>query len=436
MISSLIFLLLLIFSVGWFTRNVRQIRRNILLGKEYIPEGSKKDRFKTMLRVALGQSKMVTRPVSGILHILVYAGFILINIEVLEILIDGIFSTHRVFSVFGKTYDILIGFFEILALLVFVSVVIFWIRRNVLRLPRFTSPELKGWPQKDANIILITEMVLMTALLFMNAADKTLQECGVEHYIQAGWFPVSSFLVPSLQSWSSKALVVVERTAWWLHIIGILAFLNYLPYSKHLHIILAFPNTWFSRQKPQGYLTVMQQVKDVVVPNFIPDYQPVTNPDNPGRFGAKDVFDLSWKNLLDAYTCTECGRCTSSCPQNLTGKKLSPRKILMDTRDRLEEVGKNIARNGTFQDDGKSLLGDYITTEEIWACNTCQACVQECPVNINPLEIIMELRRYILMEESKNPGSWTTMFSNLENNGAPWQFSPSDRARWAKEISN
>jgi ferredoxin len=247
---------------------------------------------------------------------------------------------------------------------------------------------------------------------------------------------VSSFLVPSLQSWSSEALVVVERTAWWLHIIGILAFLNYLPYSKHLHIILAFPNTWFSRQKPQGYLTVMQQVKDVVVPNFIPDYQPVTNPDNPGRFGAKDVFDLSWKNLLDAYTCTECGRCTSSCPQNLTGKKLSPRKIMMDTRDRLEEVGKNIARNGTFQDDGKSLLGDYITTEEIWACNTCQACVQECPVNINPLEIIMELRRYILMEESKNPGSWTTMFSNLENNGAPWQFSPSDRARWAKEISN
>ncbi|MCX8081072.1 MAG: (Fe-S)-binding protein [Bacteroidia bacterium] len=434
MISSLLFIILLAASVFWFSRNASKIRRNILLGKEYTPEGTPAERWKNMALVALGQSKMVSRPLSGILHIFVYAGFVLINIEVLEIILDGIFNTHRIFHGLGKFYDFLIAFFEILALLVFISVVIFWARRNVLKLPRFTSPELKGWPLKDANIILITEMVLMSALLCMNACDQILQSRGVEHYVRAGAFPISSLILPLFDGMSDQTLVFLERFGWWAHIIGIFAFLNYLPYSKHLHIILAFPNTYYSPQKPMGTMELMEQVKDVVAPNFIPDYQPLTDPNQPGRFGAKDVFDLTWKNLLDAYTCTECGRCTSSCPQNLTGKKLSPRKIMMDTRDRLEEVGKNIDQNGgKFADDGKSLLGDYILPEEVWACNTCQACVQECPVNINPLDIILKLRRYMLMEESKNPSEWTNMFTNLENNGAPWQFSPADRAKWVTE---
>lgn len=434
MISSLAFIFILAASVYFFAGNAAKIRRNILLGREYNPPGDSSQRLKNMLWVAMGQSKMMVRPVAGILHIFVYAGFVLINIEVLEIILDGILNTHRLFHGMGVFYDFLIAFFEILALAVFISVVIFWLRRNVLKLPRFTSPELKGWPLKDANIILITEMALMAALMCMNACDQILQKRGVEHYVQAGIFPVSSMFVPLFNGLSDGTLVFLERFGWWAHIIGIFAFLNYLPYSKHLHIILAFPNTYYSPVKPMGTLEIMPQVKDVVVPNFLPDYQPETDPNNPGRFGAKDVFDLTWKNLLDAYTCTECGRCTSSCPQNITGKKLSPRKIMMDTRDRLEEVGRNIDKNGgTFVDDGKSLLGDYITTEEIWACNTCQACVQECPVNINPLDIIIKLRRYILMEESKNPSEWTGMFTNLENNGAPWQFSPSDRAKWATE---
>lgn len=434
MISSVVFILLLGVSIYFFSKNAAKIRRNILLGKEFNPPGDASQRLKNMLWVAMGQSKMMVRPVPGILHLFVYAGFVLINIEVLEIILDGILNTHRLFHGLGGLYNFLIAFFEILALAVFVSVVIFWIRRNVLKLPRFTSSELKGWPQKDANIILITEMVLMSALICMNACDQILQQRGVEHYVQAGIFPVSSVFVPIFDGFSDGTLVFLERFGWWAHIIGIFAFLNYLPYSKHLHIILAFPNTYYTPVKPMGSLEIMPQVKDVVVPNFIADYQPETDPNNPGRFGAKDVFDLTWKNLLDAYTCTECGRCTSSCPQNITGKKLSPRKIMMDTRDRLEEVGRNIDKNGgTFVDDGKSLLGDYITTEEIWACNTCQACVQECPVNINPLDIIIKLRRYILMEESKNPPEWTGMFTNLENNGAPWQFSPSDRAKWVAE---
>ncbi len=435
MISSIIFCALLIGSAVLFTYNAKKIRRNILLGRDITIEGSSSERWKTMALVALGQSKMVTRPVSAIMHILVYVGFVLINVEVLEMLIDGMFNTHRVFSFLGGFYNFLIGFFEILALGVFVGVVVFWFRRNVVKVKRFTDPELKGFPARDANIILITEIILMSCLFLMNAADKELQLQMHHHYTQAGSFPISSLLFGSLMSGvNAESLVLIERVCWWIHIIGIFAFLNYLPISKHLHIVLAFPNTYFSKLQAKGKLSTLESVTDVVAPNFDPSYQAKTDPNNPQRFGVKDVQDLSWKNLLDAYTCTECGRCTSACPQNITGKKLSPRKIMMDTRDRLTEVGKNIdANGGTFKDDGKSLLGDYISTEEIWACNTCNACVQECPININPLEIIVEMRRYLVMEESSNPAELNGMFSNMENNGAPWQFSQMDRANWINE---
>ncbi|HPQ09033.1 MAG TPA: (Fe-S)-binding protein [Bacteroidia bacterium] len=430
--ASIIFIVLLITAIGLFTFNAKKIRRNILLGKDVTFESSPEERLSNMIRVALGQSKMITRPVAGILHIFVYAGFILINIEVLEIILDGIFGTHRMFAVFGSFYDFLIGFFEILALLVFVSVVIFWIRRNVLKLKRFAHPDLIGFPFKDANFILIMEMILMTALMLSNASDKILQTRQIEHYISAGAFPVSSFFIPLLQNFSTEKLILIERTFWWIHIIGILVFLNYLPISKHLHIILAFPNTYFYEpNKPLGKFRTLKEVTDVVAPNFDPNYIPSTDPNSEMTFGAKDVFDLSWKQLLEAYTCTECGRCTSVCPQNTTGKKLSPRKIMMSVRDRLEEVGKNIDVNKKFVDDGKNLFS-YISEEEIWACNTCNACAEECPVNINPLAIIMELRYNLILEQSKAPSSLNAMLSNIENNGAPWQFSNADRLKWTE----
>jgi heterodisulfide reductase subunit C len=366
----------------------------------------------------------------------VYVGFVLINIEVLEMLVDGAFSTHRAFSVLGGFYNFLIGFFELLALGVFIGVVVFWLRRNVVKVKRFLNAELNGWPRFDANAILITEMVLMSALMLMNGADQNLQARGNEHYVQAGSFPVSSFFAPMMSGMSDGTLIFIERFCWWLHIVGIFAFLNYLPYSKHLHILLAFPNTYYSNLKAKGEINTLDSVTDVVAPNFDPAYQAKTDPNHPQRFGVKDVLDLNWKNLLDAYTCTECGRCTSACPQNITGKKLSPRKIMMDTRDRLEEVGKNMDKNkGVFVEDGKSLLGDYISSEEIWACNTCNACVQECPVNIDPLAIIVEMRRYLVMEQSQSPAELNGMFANIENNSAPWQFSPSDRGNWINENS-
>ena len=429
--SSLFFIVLLFTAIGFFAYNVRKIKRNILLGKKEVSfESSAEERWKNMSLVALGQSKMLSRPVAGILHILVYAGFILINIEVLEIVLDGILGTHRLFAVWGRFYDFLIGFFEILALLVFVSVVIFWLRRNVLKLNRFAHPDLKGFPFKDANFILVMEMILMTALMLSNAADKVLQERHIEPYAQAGMFPVSSLLVPALQAVSTKTLILTERFFWWIHIIGILVFLNYLPVSKHLHIILAFPNTYFyDPNKPLGKFRIIKEVKDVVMPNFDSNYVPSTDPNASIQFGAKDVFDLSWKQLLEAYTCTECGRCTSVCPQNITGKKLSPRKIMMSVRDRLEEVGRNIDQNKKFLDDGKNLFS-YISEEEIWACNTCHACAEECPVNINPLAIIMELRYHLMLEQSKAPSSLNAMLSNIENNGAPWPFSAADRLKW------
>ncbi|PAW95060.1 Fe-S oxidoreductase [Mucilaginibacter sp. MD40] len=430
MIGQAIFFIILAGAVYLFWKNAAKIRRNILLGRDADFSDRPAERWATMARVALGQSKMTRRPVAAILHLFVYVGFVIINIEVLEILIDGLFGSHRVFSKpLGSFYGLLIGGFEILALLVLLACVIFLIRRNVLKLKRFTGQEMTSWPKSDANYILITEVLLMAAFLTMNAADYKLQALHYSHYLKAGSFPVSEFIAPLLPSQAS-ALVIVDRVCWWFHIIGILAFLNYLPYSKHFHILLAFPNTYYSRLKPKGQFTnmdsVTNEVKAMLDPSFVPEAAEVS------RFGARDVTDLTWKNLMDAYTCTECGRCTSVCPANITGKKLSPRKIMMDTRDRVTEVGNNIDRHGKDFADEKTLLDNYITREELWACTTCNACVEACPVNINPLEIITEMRRYIVMEESQAPASLNNMFGNMENNGAPWKYSQADRLNWAE----
>lgn len=437
---NILFAIALIVGVGFFTRNVKKLSRNIKLGKDVDVSDNKPQRWQNMLRIALGQTKMVVRPVAGIMHIFVYVGFIIINIEVLEIILDGLFGTHRLFSSLGSVYNFLIGSFEILAFLVIVAVVVFWIRRNIIRLQRFIKPEMKGWPKKDGNMILYIEFVLMTLFLTMNAADSQLQQMGAEHYVQAGSFPISQFLTPLLSGMSESGLMMVERTAWWLHILGILAFLNYLYYSKHLHILLAFPNTYFGKVKPKGQLdnlqSVTNEVKLMMDPNADPFAAPATTDATavPEKFGASDVMDLNWVQLLNAYTCTECGRCTSECPANQTGKKLSPRKIMMDTRDRLEEVGKNMdANKGEFKPDGKQLLDDYISREELWACTTCNACVQACPVSIDPLSIIVEMRRYLVMEQSAAPMELNNMMSNIENNGAPWPYNQMDRLNWVNE---
>ena len=411
---------------------MRRLRRNIRLGTVVDTSDHKRERLLRMLRLALGQGKMGVRPVAGLVHLFVYVGFIVINIEVLEILIDGIFSTHRVFGFMGTFYNILIGTFECLALLVIVGVVTFYIRRNVLKIPRFRKKELQGKAKRDANIILYAEMVMMSLFLLMNAADAQLQALQVPHYIQAGTFPISQWLRPLLQNVSVGTLIIIERSCWWLHIIGILCFLNYLYYSKHLHILLAFPNTYFASVRPLGTSkinpVVTREVKLMLDPNansFAMSQD--TNP--PDKFGASDVADLTWVQLMSAYTCTECGRGTDECPANLTGKKLSPRAIMMKTRDRLEEVGKNIDKHGKFEDDGKQLLGDYITAEELWACTTCNACAEACPVSISPVSIIMELRQYSVMEQSAAPTELNAMMTNIENNGAPWAYSQADRAQ-------
>ena len=430
MISQLIFGILFVAAVVLFYKNASKIYRNIRLGKALDRSDRPGERLKTMLLVAFGQQKMFKRPIPALLHLFVYVGFCIINIEMLEIVIDGLFGTHRVLSVLGGLYDFLIYAFEILAFLVLAGCVVFMIRRNVLKVKRLNQSELNNWPKTDANLILTAEILLMAAFLFMNAADYKLQTLGAEHYHVAGAFPISSFFVPILPD-SVSSLILIERFCWWFHIIGVLAFLNYLPISKHLHIILAFPNTYFSNLKPKGEFENMPAVTAEVQVMLDPSLPPPTG--EPSRFGVKDVQDLTWKNLLDAYTCTECGRCTSACPANMTGKLLSPRKIMMDTRDRVEEVGKNIDANGSFTDDGKGLLDTYITREEIWACTSCNACVEQCPVNINPLEIIIGLRQYAVMEESQAPSSINNMFSNLENNGAPWKYSQADRANWTNQ---
>ncbi len=437
-ISNLLFILALAGAIFWFAKNLKKIISNIKLGKDVDRSDNKAQRWRTMFMVAVGQSKMVKKPISGLLHVLVYLGFVIINIEVLEIIIDGVFGTHRVFaSPLGSLYDVLIASFEILALLVLLACVIFLIRRNLLSIKRFGFREMLGWPKTDANIILIVEVMLMMAFLKMNAADYVLQQRGVEHYIEAGAFPISNFLVPFFEGYSTSFLIMVERAAWWFHIIGILLFLNYLPYSKHFHIILAFPNVFFSKLSPKGQFTNMDAVTKEVKMMFDPDADPYAaapEPEGPvERFGAKEVTDLSWKQLMDAYSCTECGRCTDQCPAAQTGKLLSPRKIMMDTRDRLEEVGKNLKTHGKDYDDGKSLLGDYILEEELWACTTCNACTEACPVMIDPLSIIMEMRRSLIMEDSKAPSELTNMLTNIENNAAPWQFSQADRANWINE---
>jgi heterodisulfide reductase subunit C/uncharacterized membrane protein len=436
-LENIIFIIALAAGAGLFTFNVRKIIRNINLGKKLDRTDKKSERWKVMTKVALGQSKMVVRPIAGFLHILVYVGFVIINIEVLEIILDGIFGTHRLFApLLGSFYDFLIGSFEILAFLVLVAVIVFFIRRNIIYIKRFRQNELKGWPKNDANLILLIEVLLMTAFLTMNAADQVLQERGIAHYIEAGSYPISSFITGLFSGLSTDALIAYERIAWWFHILGILAFLNYLPYSKHFHIILAFPNVFYSNLEQKGKFDNMESVTNEVKLMLDPSATPPEPSSEPVKFGAKDVQDLSWKSLLDSYTCTECGRCTSECPANQTGKLLSPRSIMMKTRDRLEEVGKNIDLNkGEFKEDGKSLLHDYISPEELWACTTCNACVEACPVNIDPLTIIVDLRRQLVMEESAPPAALNAMFTNMENNGAPWQFSPSDRLNWSMEDS-
>ncbi len=436
MISHIIFILLLGTGIALFTKNVRRIIRNIGLGKDINRSDRPGLRLKTMARVALGQSKMVVRPVAGIMHILVYAGFIIINIEVLEIIIDGIFGTHRVLaSLLGSFYNFLIASFEWLAFGVILGCAVFLIRRNILKLKRFWQKELDGWPRSDANIILMTEIALMLAFLTMNNTDALLQGRGYGHYISAGLFPVSSLFTNLYSGMSSEHLFMLERFCWWFHFIGILAFLNYIPYSKHFHILLAFPNVYYSNLNPKGEFTNMPSVTNEVKLMLDPSaVVPPADPNaQPGKFGAKDVTDLTWKNLMDAYSCTECGRCTSVCPANITGKKLSPRKIMMDTRDRLEEVGKNMDKNGKDHDDGKTLLNDYISSEELWACTSCNACTEACPVNIDPLSIIIDMRRYLVMEQSSAPAELNNIFNNIENNQAPWKYSPVDRFNWAKE---
>ena len=429
MVLQVIFLIVTVAAIALFSLNVRKIIRNINLGKDTDRSDRPAERLFTMLKVAFGQSKMVKRPLAAILHLFVYVGFVVINLEVLEIIIDGLFGTHRIFAApLGGLYHVLIASFEVLAALVLLGVVAFYARRNIIKLKRFTGAEMTKWPKSDANIILIVEVFLMAAFLFMNAADSKLQQLGVSHYILAGSFPVSSFLLPLLPD-SESALIIMERFCWWFHIIGIFAFLNYLPYSKHFHIIMAFPNTYYSNLEPKGEFSNMASVTNEVKAMLDPSYIPEPVPEG-GRFGAKDISDLTWKNLMDAYTCTECGRCTSVCPANMTGKLLSPRKIMMDTRDRMVEVGNNIDKHGKDHQDGKSLLDNYISREEIWACTTCNACTDACPINIDPLAIIVELRRYSVMEEALAPSSLNNMFGNIENNGAPWKYSAADRANW------
>ncbi len=439
-ISNILFVLLLLGAVGLFSRNLMRVVRNIRLGRDQDISDRRSERWGVMARVALGQSKMVARPVAGFMHILIYIGFVIINLEVAEIVIDGIFGTHRIGAFLGPVYDFLIGSFEILAVGVLLACVVFIARRAVLQLPRFHKPEMKGWPSKDAMIILVVEILLMGAFLKMNATDQVLAARGVDHYTTAGSYPVSTMLRPFFEGMTDGTVIAFERFFWWFHILGIFAFLNYLPYSKHFHILLAFPNTWYSKLQPPTEIANMPritgEVRSMIDPSVAPPEpapaRTVAGVEVPERFGAKDIFDLSWKSLMDAYSCTECGRCTSECPANITGKLLSPRKIMMDTRDRMEEVGRNIdANQGTFKDDGLS-LHSRITEEELWACTTCNACTQACPVNIDPVNIIMEMRRYKVMEESSTRPALTGMFNNVENNGAPWAFGPDQRMKWTE----
>jgi heterodisulfide reductase subunit C len=434
-LQQILFLLLSGFSIWFLVRNMKRLRRNIFLGKKEDINDNKPQRWRNVLLLAMGQKKMFKKPLVAVMHFIIYAGFLIINIEILEIILDGLTGQHRMFAPFlGGFYTFLINCFEMLAALVFIVCVIFLIRRNIIKIPRLVTGQLAmGWPKLDGNLILILEIILMSLFLGMNSVDLVLQDLGADHYAQTGTFVISGMLKPIFEGLSVNTLIGLERFFWWLHIIGIFFFMNYLYYSKHLHIILAFPNAFYSKLQSMGSMTnmpaIQNEIKYMMQPELAPTGADATA--EPQRFGAKDAIDLPWTNLLDAYACTECGRCTAACPANQTGKKLSPRKIMMDTRDRIQEIGKNVDANGEFVDDGKTLLNDYITVEELRACTTCNACVEECPVSIEPLSIINELRRFLVMEESNSPTEWNLMFSNIENNMAPWKFSPDDRDAWA-----
>lgn len=441
-LPNMFFVIILLISITIFTRNILKIKNNINLGRSIDRSDNKSARWKNMARIALGQSKMVSRPIAGILHVVVYIGFLIINIELLEIVVDGIFGTHRVFAPFlGSAYNVLIAIFEIFAFLVLLAVLVFWARRNIIRLNRFRKSEMKGWPKLDADLILYFEIVLMTLFLTMNGADFYIQTNfpAANDYHQAGSFPISQFMTSVFDGMALDSVILVERSAWWMHIIGIFIFLNYLYYSKHLHILLAFPNTYFANLNAKGGFTnnptVTAEVKLMMDPDADPYAVSETTSDEPEKFGSSDVMDLNRVQLLNAYTCTECGRCTSECPANQTGKLLSPRKIMMDTRDRLTEVGNNIQKNkGVFVPDGKQLYNDYITAEELWACTSCNACVQACPIDIDPLSIIISMRQYLVMEESAAPADLNNMMGNIENNGAPWPFNQQDRLNWVEDL--
>lgn len=437
MISTVLFALLLLIGFGFFGWNVMKVRSNILMGRDVDRSDKKSERWKTMLLVAFGQQKMFARLIPALLHLAIYSAFVITQIELIEIIVDGLTGSHRTFShSLGGFYTFIISFIEVLSVAALIATVIFLARRNLLKIPRFVMSEMKGWPKIDGNMILFMEIILVLCIFTMNGADEVMHRAaGHESY----GFAISSIVGPALfEGMSTGTLEILERIGWWGHIMMVFAFLNYLPYSKHFHILLAFPNTYYSNLEKKGKFTNMESVTKEVKLMMDPSADPFAAPAEgdvaePQRFGAKDVTDLTWKNLLDSYTCTECGRCTSSCPANITGKKLSPRKIMMDTRDRLVEVGDNKRKHGKDYEDGKSLLGDYISEEEVWACTSCNACVQECPVNIDPLSIIIDLRRYLVMEESKVPTELTGMLTNIENNGAPWQFSPTDRLNWKDE---
>lgn len=439
-IFQFVFIALAAVAVWLFSKKVKEIRRNINLGRDEAVNDNTAQRWRHVLLLAFGQKKMFKNPLVAVMHFVIYAGFIIINIEVLEIILDGVLGTHRLFTGILPMgfYSFLINAFEVLAVGVFTVCVIFLIRRNIIKLKRFISKDLDGWPRSDANYILITEILLMSLFLMMNACDTLLQQRGYSHYGEhiTGNFVFSSLLHPLLDGMGDGSIQGIERICWWLHIAGIFAFLNYLPYSKHLHILLAFPNAYYAAPEPQGKMHNMPEIQREVLYAMQPETIPTDAPaeDAPKKFGAKDIFDLRWKNLLDAYSCTECGRCSAACPANLTGKLLSPRAIMMKTRDRMEEIGRNINANGSFADDGKTLLRDYISEEELRACTTCNACVEECPVSISPLDIILQLRRYLIMEESNAPQEWNSMFSNTENNFAPWKLAPDDRDKWVEEI--